>query len=201
MSIKRAWFQVTVFLIALAPLVPIATLGDSRAAGANASSVSTTMGSEHQGELLARAEGPISLRSAPVSVKLAAKRAEGALSAAVRRLAPGQRIYLVTRNPHADAPPGVVYHIYLDLSPGARPGRNDPHYVGSLNFYAFTNPAGSGISASGSGRFRSFDITRVAIDLEQRNLLSIDTTITIAPARSPLANANATIGQIDVVRQ
>ena len=192
-------FRVAVFIIALPALV--GGFDDSRATGANTKRGTIAMVSERQAQLVARADGPISLRSAPISVKLAGERGADTLSAVVRRLAPGERLYLVMRNPHADAPPGVVYQIYLDLSPGVNPTRDDPHYAGTLNFYAFTNPAGQDISASARARFRSFDITRVANNLERRDLLSADTTITIAPAKAPLALANATIGQIDLVRQ
>jgi hypothetical protein len=198
MSIRRHWFAVTVFAVALAPLIAIAAGGGENATVANAKGASIMMVSEGQPELIARAEGPITLGPAPVSVNLLGARGvtAGTLSASVRELAPGQRIYLVVRNAHADAPPGVIYHIYLDLPPATHPARDDPHYVGALNFYAFTNPAGPG-----SGRFRSFDITQAAIDLERRNLLTADTTIMIVPASSPNARANATIGQIELARQ
>jgi hypothetical protein len=196
MSIQRQWFRVTVLAVSVAALLPCVALCDQGSPATNAKSASM-MVSEHEPEVIARAEGPVSLGPGPVLVKLVfgkGRPGAGAFSASVGELATGQRIYLVFRNPHAAAPPGVVYHFYLDLPPGIHPAGGDPRYVGALNFYAFTNPAGRE-----KGRFHSFDVTPIAIDLKLRDLLTADTTVTIVPAGSPLANA--TIDQIELIRQ
>lgn len=149
----------------------------------------------------AEAKGPFSLGSDAVRIPLRpgspSASEEGLLSSRLDKLKSGRRIYLVIRGLHAEAQPGVLYNIYLDLPAGAEPRKDDPHYVGQLNFY---NSAYSG-SASGSDFFLSYDVTSVARNLRGRKLLGARTTITISPAGTPEGGAAPSIGRLELLEQ
>lgn len=197
--------QVTVLVAALIRFLSVAAFGCILVIGGHASSASIIMVSDHDPELIARTEDPISLGTGPTLITLNDVHSlpgnASALSTIAGELAPGKRIYLVLREPHADHPPGVIYHIYLELPAGAHPARDDPHYVGALNFYPFANQGEGDTSISGHGRWRSYDVTEVAIRLAQRNLLTAETSVTIIPAHRPLAGVSPKIAQIEIAWQ
>jgi hypothetical protein len=150
-------------------------------------------------EPLATATGPMELAGGPVSVTLSAPPGQQGTKLASRlsSLAQGERIYLVLREMAAQEQPGVLYHIYLDLPPGSSaPTKDDPHYVGVLNFY--------NARAEGSpGVFRSFEVTDLLRNLQKQGLLSDPITVTIIPSRGGVLNTNAkpVIGRIELVVQ
>jgi tyrosinase len=147
--------------------------------------------------------GPIALGSGPVRVTLTDSEALGrhGLAAHVTSLAPGRHIYLVLRELHAEEQPGVLFHVYLDLAEGAKPGKNDAHHVGALNFFGATQLRDAEKANAGERAFRSYDITALARKLQAQKLLSEQTTVTILPGAAPAANAHAQIGRIEVVEQ
>jgi tyrosinase len=152
--------------------------------------------------------GPVELSAAPVQLSLepppGPEAADVTIADRVKRLKAGQRLYLVAKNLHADVQPGVLYHVYLDLPPGAtpKPGKSDPHYVGTLNFFdAEHSGEGGGMEAMGVAKFRSFDVTRVAKSLQASGHLNAKPTLTIAPAKQPEAEARPVVGEITLVEQ
>jgi hypothetical protein len=139
--------------------------------------------------------GPVKLQRTPVRVPL--QGAEGTpLSAILDTLGRNRRLYLVLRDLRTDEQPGVLYDVYLDLPAGAQPRENDPHYVGSFNFY---NAAGG--FAPSNARFQSFDISDVARALRARGKLTDRTTITVFAGGTPDGAAKPVIGRLELVVQ
>jgi len=138
--------------------------------------------------------GPVKLQHAPVRVPL--QGAEGTPLGAVLDTLGRRRLYLVLRDLRTDEPPGVLYDLYLDLPAGGQPRENDPHYVGSFNFY---NAAAS--FAPADARFQSFDISDVARALRARGKLTDPTTITVVAGGTPDAAARPVIGRVELVVQ
>lgn len=145
---------------------------------------------------IATASGPVVLGNGPTQVVCEARN----LAARVETLTQNQRIYLVLRELHAAEQPGVLYHLYLDLPQGSKPEKDDPHYVGSVNFYNAV-PLEGGRAGSNAKLFRSYDLTALLKNLQQRNPLSDRTTITIIPSGVPAISAKASIGRIEIMEQ
>ena len=143
------------------------------------------------------AAGPIELKAVPVRIGLEA--ANETLPALLSRLGPGQSLHLVLRDLRTAEQPGVLYHVYLDLPAGSRPGADDPHYAGSLNFYNAATSGGFGAPAN--ARFQSFDVTEVARGLRSRGLLSERTTVTIVAGGAPVGAAKPEIGRVELAVQ
>jgi hypothetical protein len=140
--------------------------------------------------VLVRAAKSVALGAGPTRVTLA--------SPAKRPLPdprPGRHLHLIVRGLRADAQPGVLYHLYLDLPAGATPSGDDPHYVGSINFYNARNPA----SAAKNDPFFSFDVTAIVRELRAHKLLLEPTTVTLIPGGTP--EARAVVGAIELVEQ
>jgi hypothetical protein len=138
-------------------------------------------------KLIASVTGPISLSTMPIRIPL------------VPATTTTKRIYIVLKNLRAVKQPGVLYHLYLDLPPETKPSKDDARYIGTLNF--FNRAGGGGFGAPKTSSFDSYDITAAARNLQARNLLYEDTTITIIPAGEPDAEARPTIGLIELVEQ
>lgn len=150
-------------------------------------------------EPLATSLASTELGAGPVSVTLSPPPSQQGtkLAARLSSLAPGERIYLVLRDMTTQQQPGVLYHIYLDLPAGNRaPAKDDPHYVGVLNFY-------NARAESSPAVFRSFEVTDFLRNLQKQGLLSDQTTVTIIPSPGGAVNASAkpVIGQIELVVQ
>lgn len=156
-------------------------------------------------KMIATVEEPIVLGTAPVRVTLepaeTAKTGERTLASRLLTLAPRRRIYLVLRNLSVAEQPGVLYHLYLDLPPDAKPGRDDLHHIGALNFFNASESGGFGAPVAKDSRFYSYDITNILRNLQSRGLLSDQTTLTITPSGIPAASAKPTIGRIEIVEQ
>ena len=155
-------------------------------------------------KLIASVTGPISLSTMPIRIPLVpatttTKPEKRTLASRIEVLKPCQRIYIVLKNLRAVKQPGVLYHLYLDLPPETKPSKDDARYIGTLNF--FNRAGGGGFGAPKTSSFDSYDITAAARNLQARNLLYEDTTITIIPAGEPDAEARPTIGLIELVEQ
>ena len=118
---------------------------------------------------IAVAGGPVVLGNGPTQVVCEAKN----LGFRVQTLTPNQRIYLVLRELHAAEQPGVLYHLYLDLPQGSQPEKNDPHYVGSLNFFNAV-PLEGASAGPDAGLFRSYDLTTLLKNLQQERRSAIE---------------------------
>jgi hypothetical protein len=110
-----------------------------------------------------------------------------------------RQLYLILRGLHASQPPGVLYHLYLNLPPGAAPAGDDPRHVGVVNFYAA--PTGDAAAADPERIFYSFDITEAVRALRARNQLRAPLTVTFYPAGSPDPGAKAIVSRVELVEQ
>ena len=124
-----------------------------------------------------------------------------ALPARIQALAKDKHLSLIVKNLKADAPPGIVYDLYLDLPAGAKGDKMTPHFIGTINFFDAVRH-GDGhekMAQKGPERFYQFDITNLARTLHGKNLLAASPTVTIAPAGTPAEKANPVIGEIYIV--
>jgi tyrosinase len=112
-----------------------------------------------------------------------------------------KHVYLIVKNLHADAQPGVLYHLYLDLPDGAKTEKSQSHFVGTLNFFDAVRHGDQHEKTvhKAPERFYQFDITDLARTLHAKNLLTAAPTLTIAPAGQPAEKANAVIGEISLI--
>ncbi len=153
------------------------------------------------GMLIAEATGPFTLGSGPVRIPLSpaplAADARGLLASRLDALNGGRNLYVVIKDLRAEVQPGVLYHVYLDRPAGAKPLKNDPHYLGAFNFFA----SDYGGPASRSNAIFSYNITSVARKLRARKLLQARTTLTIIPASPPVAGSTPAVGRIELVEQ
>jgi hypothetical protein len=149
-------------------------------------------------ETLASAKtAPIALGAGPVQVTLAPDKDGAALASRLKETAPRHKLYLVLRGLRADGQPEVLYDVHLDLPPGAPPDRNEPSYVGSLDFFN-----ASGYASESSSRFYSYDVSDAVRRLKTRDLLREPITVTIVPTAKPAKTAKPPlIGEIALVEQ
>jgi tyrosinase len=140
------------------------------------------------------AAGPVALGNGPTEVVLETKD----LASRVAALAANRHLYLLLRDPQAQAQPDTLYHVYVGLAPGSAPEKGSASDVGTLNFYnAVALEAGS----KNKTTFRSFDVTGLLKNLQQRNALGDRTMVTIVPSGVPAEGAKPSIGRIELVEQ
>jgi hypothetical protein len=111
------------------------------------------------------------------------------LTDVVRRSA----VHLVLDDLKAAEAPSVVYEIYLGLPAGAAAKPDDPHYVGTLNFFAVAPP-------NTQRRSRSYEVTPIAARLSQAAPGDLAVTI-VGRGASVEAAAPPSIGSIALVAQ
>jgi len=153
-------------------------------------------------EPIAAASGPVDLGGGSATAELLPASSEPGkkIGARLGSLASNERIFLVLRDLATQEQPGVVYQVYLDLPAGSTPGKDDPHYVGVINFYGAARAQGP--EASSSSGFRSFDVTDVLRNLQRQNQLPDHSTVTIVPAGSvPNAAARPVVGRVELLMQ
>jgi hypothetical protein len=146
---------------------------------------------------IAVAAGPVRLVEAPVRVPLSPPAGGAGIASAIESMEPGERLFLVLRDLSAAEPPGVLYHLYLSLPPGAVPAEDDPRHAGSINFYAAVRPE----PAEPGSAFHSFDVTEAIRALGERGELDEPLMLTILPAGEPAGGSGATVGRIELVVQ
>ena len=121
------------------------------------------------------------------------------LAGQLASLSEGRRLYLVIKNLSAAAPPETLYRVYLDLPEGTPDDPLNSHYVGSFNFFdAVPHGEEHGTNAS---KPVSFDITDVAANVQARNLLKAEHSVSIVPSSQPVSDAKPAIGDISFVVQ
>ena len=167
-------------------LVALCLVGGAAAADAQPSAMS--------GQVLAAANSVV-LAGETTRVTLAA----GAEAAGLlRRLADAARrsaVYLVLDDLKAAQVPSVVYEIYLGLPAGAAANPDDPHYVGTLNFFAVAPP-------NTARRSRSFEVTSIAERLTSQRPPGGDLAVTIIGRRqSEETGEPPSIGSVALVAQ
>lgn len=157
------------------------------------------------------ASGPVTLGAAPVRKTLEPRPSPTAAPAPplperVAALPASRRLYLVLRGLRAQAHPGVLYHVYLDLPADVSPAsaRATEHLAGAINFFdavPHADHAAPAPAAPGSDVFVSFDVTEIARSLHRRGILAARPALTIAPVGRPYAAAQPLVGEISVVEQ
>ena len=160
-------------------------------------------GSKFQSDVVAALDGPIMLTGSSMRLVLDQPGTKHAQTIAARlaALAPGHRLYLIFKDLRVQEQPGILYRLYLDLPAGAKPARDDPHYVGVLNFFNAQVSGDIRPPDTGSSIFFSRDITALLRTLQSRKLLSGETTITIISSGTPAAESNTRIGRIEIVER
>jgi hypothetical protein len=158
-----------------------------------------------QSSVIARVDGPVSLGRGSARITLEPVAEAGTerrtLAKRIETLARGRHIYLVVRDLRVVGQPGVLFRLYLDLPPDAKPIRADPHYVGALNFYNAAEAGRFDAPNEKNPMFISYDITRVLRSLRAQKLLSDQTTVTIIPTGTPVIGSDPRIGRIEMVEQ
>ncbi|HEV3298202.1 MAG TPA: hypothetical protein VG055_01080 [Planctomycetaceae bacterium] len=120
--------------------------------------------------------------------------------AVINSLADGKRLYLLLRDFRANAQPGVLYSVYLDLPHNPSREMEKQHFVGIVNFFnarAIPNPP----RLQKSRHFVSFDITRLVKGLAAAGTLEHKPVVTIVPAGTPANDSKPVIGEISIVEQ
>ncbi|HEX9944561.1 MAG TPA: hypothetical protein VGG03_21325 [Thermoanaerobaculia bacterium] len=147
--------------------------------------------------VVATARGPIELETLPVRVPLS-----GNVGEALASLGPNERLYLILQDLRAHEQPGALYHLYLDLPPGAKPAQNDSRYIGTFNFYNAI-PIGDGDAPRTfkSPRPFSYDVSKAVRTLRDRGMLSDRPTVTIVAGGTPAPGARPVIGRIELAVQ
>ena len=144
----------------------------------------------------------VSLSGAQTQTTLApsgvAPRTTGQMSAP----ASGHHLYLVIKNLKADAEPGAVYHVYLDMPANTPPAGRRPYFVGRIQFFdAVAHEGHESGNADSDAKFFSFDVTTVARNLAARKKLSATPGVTIIPHGEVAAGANPVVGDISLIEK
>ncbi len=145
---------------------------------------------------------PTKVTIEPLAVKKGAKRL--AFHERVKTLPADKHLLLILKNLRADAQPGVLYNLYLELPEGATGEKATPHFIGAINFFHAVHhdaPGHKKMVQKGPERFYQFDITNLAKALHAKTLLTGSPTIMIAPAGQPAETANPVIGEISIIEQ
>ncbi len=166
----------------------LAVLGISCAVpGSAASAPATTLLASSAGTRIRLSAGPTRVPLAPTTQVSGAQQPFEA--------ARGRRVYLVVEGLSATLSPGASYDVFLGPASGAVPARDDPGYVGTLNFFGISplTPA--------DARSVSFDVTAVLARLRENEGLRNPLTVTLVPDTSPLENAEPAVGRFSLMAQ
>ena len=159
----------------------------------------TELLSEGRETLVGTVPQPISLGAEPVTVSLNLPASgTGTLSERVRTLNPTRHLYLHVTGLRAQLQPGVLFHIYLEKPPATPLSEAADFRVGTVQFFdAVHRHQGD----KPSTRVFSFDVTRVARNLQAKEQLTAKPNLTIAPDGVPASDAKPLIGEISFVEQ
>lgn len=151
----------------------------------------------------ARVSTPVELGTGPTRAQLAAPAgaATGDLPARVRNLG-NRRLFLVIRRLRAQAIPGTVFNVFLELPGDTSGSAAEANKIGTIHFFDSVGHSGHGpATANAQQRFFSFDITDLARRLLAEGRLTATPTLTIAPADEVDATARPVVGEITLVEQ
>jgi hypothetical protein len=146
--------------------------------------------------------GRVSLAFEPVQtivepVSMAGKKPEG-MKAHLRDLQDGAKLYLVLKGIRTDRPPGVIYGVYIDLPPKPTAEDKRKHLAGYLNFFNFVVESAAEKNPTRRDSM-SFQITKLAVDLQKRGLLKDKPVITFIPTGMPDTAAKPVVGEVSIV--
>jgi tyrosinase len=155
---------------------------------------------------IAAATAPVALGAKATRTVMQAKGATETAPAAnvterAAALSETKRWYLMLRGLYANAQPGVLYAIYLDLPANAPPAQAAAHLVGTINFFDAVAHPGHESASVDKTRFISFDATEIVRALRDKKLLSATPAVTIVPIGRPAADAKPMVEQISLVEE
>ena len=119
--------------------------------------------------------------------------------------ADSRRALLVLRKLHTWKQPGVLYHVYLCATPNAPVDARQ--YVGNINFFDaefHDHGGGSKLDEALGENFYSFDVTKVLQDIAKKphsTSTRDQLFVSFVPGGKPVADANAMVAQVELVRQ
>jgi tyrosinase len=122
-----------------------------------------------------------------------------AFAATVRTLTAGRKMYLVLDKLQANAQPGVIYDVYLNLPPGTPPAKRATYWAGSINFFSVSAHAGR--EAADPDKFRSFDVTNLLTTQRAAGTLPDNPEVSIIPSGTPSSTAQPIVGEILLIQQ
>ncbi len=164
------------------------------ASGAAAQPVAPMSGQIASGQIVAAAGG-VNLAAEVTRVALMPSGGAGDLRGRLAEFAPRRALFLVLDDLRAAQQPGIIYEIYLGLPPGAVPSADDPHYVGTLNFFAVAPP-------NTARQSRSYDVTALIRRLLSAGLPGDGLAVTIVGKRQGMASGvSPSIGGVALVAQ
>jgi hypothetical protein len=140
----------------------------------------------------------IELKSEPIEATLEPEDPSG-VNELVKALKPGRKLHLVLLGLGTQAPPGVLYGVYLDLPPRATQEQKRLHSVGAINFFNFIGHESEEAKKSSGRRQVSFDVTTVAKKLQLEGKLRDKPVITIAPIGKPKREAKPIVSEIHLI--
>ncbi|MDZ5648837.1 tyrosinase family protein [Nitrospirillum sp. BR 11828] len=149
------------------------------------------------------AGGAIRLGALPTAVALAAaatKKAAGAKATALfsTQMAadgPGTAYFLQFDDLSAASPTGNGYDIYLDLPLGKLPSREDPSFVGGINFFNASH-AHHGVSTP---RSYSLMVTEAVNRLKATGRLTEAPSVLLVPTGDPAAGSEPKVGAVRLI--
>lgn len=155
-------------------------------------------------EVRAVAAAPLTLGAQRVrtSLNLPAAPLSGARTMQFAAPAASRNLYLVLAGIMLPADPGdVVYNVYIDLPEGAAPGPNDPHYVGTLNFFHIMVGHGHMAAADAFSHHSAaaFNVTATIRRLQGGNRLAQQATVTLIPSGKP--QSQPVVQQVQLVEK
>jgi tyrosinase len=147
------------------------------------------------GQIVAAASG-VKLAAENTRVALSPNSGAGNLRGQLAELAPQRALFLILDDLRAAQQPGIIYEIYLGLPAEAAPSADDPHYVGTLNFFGVAPP-------NTARQSRSYNVTAVIRRLLSQGLPGDGLAVTIVGNRQGAASdaAPPSIGRIALVAQ
>ncbi|HEY0328689.1 MAG TPA: tyrosinase family protein [Rhodopseudomonas sp.] len=159
-------------------------------------------------EVRAVTTAPLSLGDAPVqaSLSLPAAALSGSRVTTFAASTGPRNLYLLLGGITLNADPGdVVYDVYIDLPAGAKPGPDDPHYVGTVNFFhimiGHDHAAAATAADTGHHSTAVFNVTETVQKLQSGNQLSKQATVTLIPNGKLKSGARPVVAQVELVEK
>jgi tyrosinase len=125
---------------------------------------------EQPAELVGATEEPLTLAGATTATSVPVSAPTGPAARTEESLGPPPSTYLNIENIEGDAPPGVLYGVYVNLPEGESPDPDGPHYAGALSFFGIDSQSADDDDeeAAPHGLRHVFDITSLAAALSEQ---------------------------------
>jgi hypothetical protein len=140
-------------------------------------------------QLAVSASTPVRLGNAATSVRLESAN-DLDLATQILRGTPA-RYNLVIKGLVTDREPGKGFLVFLNAAPDVKASRDDPGYVGTINFFGVPN-----IAPERSSRVVSFDATATLSRLARAGRLQTPLTVTFVPSGEIDSESHPAIGLV-----